>query len=157
MCLFFQSLGYGVKINELIARNKRVLIGFQIEQRKYLVNQFLWPNVRHQWADKDELQPLVDYFQKTLCTDNQLTLRSAMAELTPTTQGVLSLKYKSLRALAQQTNSRFVDWFSDRWPDCTNIAAADYFLSSNVVDIALSVNYRKHNQHKQWNRFRRSY
>jgi hypothetical protein len=152
--LFFQSLGYGVKINELIRQNKRVLIGFQMEQRKYLVNQFLWPNVRHQWAQKDDLQSLVHYFEDTLCTDNQFTLRSAMAELTPTTQGVISRKYKSLREMAETTNNLFMEWFSDRWPLCTNIVAADYFLGSNVVDIALSVNYRKHIKQKQWNRFR---
>lgn len=137
----------------MIRKNKRVLIGFEMDKRKYLVNEFLWPNVRHQWANKDDLEALVDYFKYTLCTDNKYTLRAAMAELTPTTQGVLRMKYKSLRSLAEMTNSQFMDWFSDRWPECVNIVTADYFLGSNVVDIALSVNYKKHIKQKQTNRF----
>ncbi|CAG2111730.1 unnamed protein product [Medioppia subpectinata] len=151
------SVGYGVTVNELIAKNKRVLIGFDMNARKYLFNEFLWPNVRQQWSQKDELQPLVQYFENTLCQDNKNTLRSAMAELTPTIEGVIQQKYKSLRSLAQQTNTKYVEWFSDRWPKCTNIIASDFFLSSNVVDIALSVNHRNNVQQKPFKRFHKFY
>ncbi|CAG2174614.1 unnamed protein product [Oppiella nova] len=151
------SLGYGVTVNELIRKNKRVLIGFDINARKYLFNELLWPNVRQQWGEKDELQPLIQYFEDTLCTDNKNTLRSAMAELTPTMEGIFKLKYKSLRHLALLTNAEFTNWFSDRWPTCVNIIAADYFLSSNVVDIALSVNHRNSIHQKQFKRFHSFY
>ena len=124
-----------------------------MDRRKYLVNEFLWPNVRQQWANKDELEPLIKYFQDYLCTDNRYTLRSAMAEMTPTAQGVLSLKYKSLRALAEETNNEYMEWFNDRWAHCTNIVAADYFLGSNIVDISINVNHRKHSPPKRYHSF----
>jgi hypothetical protein len=139
----FDSLGYGVTINELIHKNKRVLVGFEAKLNKYIESDLLWPNVKHQWGDKDEIEPLIKYFENTLCSDNKHLLRSAMAEMTPNTQGVLTLKYESLRALAHVTNSKYMEWFNDRWPNCVNIVAADYFLGSNVVDIAISVNHRR--------------
>jgi hypothetical protein len=145
----FDSLGYGVKINDLIHKNKRVLIGFEAKLNKYIESDLLWPNVKHQWGDKDEIEPLIKYFENTLCSDNKHLLRSAMAEMTPNTQGVLSLKYESLRSLAQVTNSKYMEWFNDRWANCVNIVAADYFLGSNVVDIAISVNHRRSTKLKQ--------
>jgi len=139
-----------VTINELIRKNKRVLIGFEGKLSKHIESDLLWPNVKHQWGNKDELDPLIKYFESTLCADNKHILRSAMAEMTPSTEGVLSFKYESLRALAQVTNSKYMEWFNDRWANCVNIVAADYFLGSNVVDIAISVNHRRSLRLKQW-------
>lgn len=134
----------------MIHKNKRVLIGFEGKLNNYIESDLLWPNVKHQWANKDELEPLVKYFENTLCNENKHILRSAMAEMTPTTTGALTLKYESLRALAQVTNAKYMEWFNDRWWSCVNIVAADYFLGSNVVDIAISVNHRRSVQLKKW-------
>ncbi|XP_054167803.1 PI-PLC X domain-containing protein 1-like [Oppia nitens] len=137
------SLGYGVTVNELIRQNKRVLVGFDMNSRKYLFSELLWPNVRHQWAQTDSMDQLVKYFDRTLCPDNRHTLRSAMAELTPTIEGIIKLKYKSLRSLAQLTNSRYGQWFGQRWPgQCLNVVASDFFLSTNIVELALDLNRR---------------
>ncbi len=141
----------------MIHKNKRVLIGFSGKLDNYIESDLLWPNVKHQWAEKDELELLIKYFENTLCIDNKHILRSAMAEMTPTTQGVITLKYESLRALAQVTNSKYMEWFNDRWWSCANIVAADYFLGSNIVDIAISVNHRRSVQLKQWKFFMHLY
>ncbi|XP_054167639.1 PI-PLC X domain-containing protein 1-like [Oppia nitens] len=138
------SLGYNVSVNELIGQNKRVLLGFDMSYDKYLSSGLLWPNVRHQWADADDLDELVKYFDETLCQeDSRHTLRSAMAELTPNIEGIIKQKYKSLRSLAQLTNSRYGQWFGQRWPgQCLNVVASDFFLSTNIVELALGLNHR---------------
>ena len=139
------SLGYGITINDLIRLDKRILIGFQTDKSKYLANQYLWPSVRHQWPNTDRLPVLVQYFADTLCNANRKVLRSAMAELTPTRWGVLSFKYTGVRALANITNSHMTEWFADRWSHCANIVAVDFFLSTNIVDIAINANTKQIN------------
>ena len=65
-----------------------------------------------------------------------------MAELTPNTKGVLlDFKYtKYLRGLAYKTNRYMMEWFGERWSHCANIVAVDFFLSTNIVEIAINVN-----------------
>lgn len=130
-------------MNELIKQNKRVIVGFVGKTEKQVESDLLWPNVQHQWGDKDEVQELLKYFNSTLCADKRRVLRSAMAELTPKAEGIISGKYESLRTLAQIVNVNYMNWFNEWFTNCINIVAADYFLGSNVVEIAINANMKR--------------
>lgn len=66
-----------------------------------------------------------------------------MAELTPTIQGIIFQKYHGLRELAQLVNLHYDNWFRRLWWKCSNIVAADFFLGSDIVQIAVDVNRRR--------------
>ena len=134
------SLGYNVKIDKLIQMNKRVLVGFERKSSKVLESDLLWPNVKHQWQNKDDVKDLENSFDNNLCKDKSLTLKSAMAELTPDINKVIKDEYGGLRKMAEQVNHKFDEWFAHRWRNCVNIIAADYFLGSNLVDISIDIN-----------------
>ena len=74
-------------------------------------------------------------------------LKSAMAELTPSIEGIIFLRYHGLRELAQLVNLHYDNWFRRRWWKCANIVAADFFLGSDLVQIAVDVNRRRFTNH----------
>lgn len=137
------SYGYEATIETVLKSNKRVLIGY-LEKDNYIKSDLLWPNCVHQWGNVDELDGLEKYFNNTICSDkNKRRLRSAMAELTPTIDGIIQDKYKGLRHLAQIVNPQITNWFRDRFHNCANIVSPDYFLGSNIIEVVINVNKKR--------------
>nr|XP_046908382.1 PI-PLC X domain-containing protein 1-like [Dermatophagoides farinae] len=134
-------------IGNLIARNQRVLIcyAYKFDVRQLPDSIMLWPPVQHLWADTDKLIELESYIQEQICKPsrsfhNTHLLRSMMAELTPTVEGVLFRRYHGLREMAALVNMNYEQWFRYRWSNCTNIVAGDFFLGSDLIDISIDVN-----------------
>lgn len=81
--------------------------------------------------------------EKNLCGGGRNKLQAMMAQLTPTIQGIIFLKYHGLRELASNVNINFDEWFRHQYWNCTNIVTADFFLGSDIVQIAIDVNQRR--------------
>lgn len=54
------------------------------------------------------------YFERTVCMNAGYEATSAMAQLTPTTWGVIFDKYGGLRKMAQEVNWQISEWFAER-------------------------------------------
>ncbi|CAG2170517.1 unnamed protein product [Oppiella nova] len=135
-------------INEMIESDKRLVIGY--EDKHVLTSDtdrgLVWHPVRHQWANENSVEGLEQYFRSHLCSPHERQyLRSAMAQMTPTFKEIIfSFQSKGgLRQRADTVNPLFPKWFYSQWWDCINIVSADYFLGSNIVDIAIKVNEKK--------------
>mgnify|MGYP000218053944 CR=1 FL=1 len=155
----------------MVRDGKRVVLGYAYKHdpRALLDSDLLWPAVQHLWANTDQLGQLESYMRNRLCGDgdaaNQaqtrrlrgspppygvaatpppiIELRSMMAELTPTFEGIIFQKYHGLRELAAEINQHYDAWFRRRYWRCTNIVSADFFLGSDLVPIAIDVNRRR--------------
>jgi hypothetical protein len=139
------SLGNETTINELLRSGKRLLVGYANKKKNYTRSDLLWPSVQHLWGNVDKLVDLENYFSRVVCPEggNITELRSAMAEFTPTKLGILSDKYGGLRKMAKDVNNPVTTWFRDRWWDCANIVATDFFLGNNIIEVAIEANKKR--------------
>ncbi|RWS14085.1 uncharacterized protein B4U79_03254 [Dinothrombium tinctorium] len=136
--LAHRSDGYDMTIGQLLQRNQRVIIGYD----KYNLHgeQFLFPRIKHLWADTDNITRLEEYFNETLCKISSPEPQSAMAQLTPTPWGVLFDKYGSIRKMSKKVNPLISEWFRERWWGCANIVSIDFILSNSIIDTAIKSN-----------------
>lgn len=67
---------------------------------------------------------------------------AAMAELTPSTLGVLTDWFGGLRNLANRINTNLTLSFKScrQWASCSNIVAVDFFRSTGLVNAAIRLN-----------------
>lgn len=129
---------------------KRVLVGYayKFDVRQFPDSRLFWPAVQHLWANTDKLAPLEKYISDNVCKPgktyhNLHQLRSVMAELTPTFEGIFFRRYHGLRELAALVNMHFEQWFRYKWWNCTNIVSADFFLGTDIVQISIDVNRKR--------------
>lgn len=140
-------------IDEMVKSGKRVILGYfyKRDPRNLFDSDLLWPHVEHLWASTDKFEKLVTYMETKVCnrthSDSRIGagihLQSMQAELTPTLEGKLTLRYHGLRELAELVNMNFDHWFRQLYWKCTNIVSPDFFLGSDVVQIAIDVNRRR--------------
>ncbi|GFU90404.1 hypothetical protein TNCV_1328581 [Trichonephila clavipes] len=135
------SYEYTTPLNEIWKSNKRLLVGYASKQG--IESNLLYPGVFHLWGNKETRPELEEFLNRNMCLFRHRGLWSAMAELTPTTSGVLIDKYGGLRSLAQEVNIYVTKWFRDRWWKCANIVSTDYFLGNNVIDVSIEANAKK--------------
>ena len=105
--------GYDIKLSEVVESGKRLVVGYAAN--RYIRHAALYPRVRHLWAEAENVTTLERYFDRTVCIASGYEATSAMAQLTPTTWGVIFDKYGGLRKMAQQVNWLISDWFSERY------------------------------------------
>ncbi|XP_035228828.1 PI-PLC X domain-containing protein 1-like [Stegodyphus dumicola] len=135
------SFEYSTTLNEIWKSNKRLLVGYASKQA--IESTLLFPGAFHLWGNKETRPELEEFLERNMCHFRHRGLWSAMAELTPTTAGVLIDKYGGLRNLAQEVNSHVTKWFRERWWKCANIVSTDYFLGNNIIDVAIEANAKK--------------
>ncbi|XP_054167795.1 PI-PLC X domain-containing protein 1-like [Oppia nitens] len=138
-----KSMGLRTKLNELIAKNKRIIIGYTSDN--YLIDrQYLFPQTKHLWPNTDIVNEMVDYFNKTICDVFPGELVSSMAQLTAEKFKLIIDLYDGLRTMAQNVNRLITDafhWDSGMgWTDCANVVSSDYFLGNNLIDISIKTN-----------------
>ena len=132
-----QQMGLNSTLNELIAKNKRVVIGYGSDH--YLVV----PKAKHLWPNTDDIEEMVEFFNETICDYYPGQLTSAMAQLTAHRFSILFDKYNGLRGMAQSINRIISDAFdSDNkgWAKCANVVSTDYFLGNNMIEISIKTN-----------------
>lgn len=135
----------------MIRNGKRVVLGYAMKNdaRHLFDSPLFWPNTQHLWAETDNLDKLEQFIGNHVCGDRSSArkgapyFRSVMAELTPSVEGVLLWRYHGLRELAQQVNVHYDEWFRRKWWKCANIVAADFFLGSDIVQIAIDANRKR--------------
>ena len=134
-------------IKAILESDKRLVIGYadKYNLKNMIDNELLWKSVTHLWPNRNSVDGIEKYFNRKLCSDRNRYLRSAMAQITPTVHEIIfALKTDNgLRQRADEVNPKFESWFWHKWWNCINIISADYFLGSNVVEIAMKVNERK--------------
>lgn len=135
------SFEYSTTLNDIWKSNKRLLVGYASKQA--IESNLLFPGAFHLWGNKETRSELEEFLERNMCHFRHRGLWSAMAEMTPTTAGVLIDKYGGLRTLAHEVNSHATRWFRDRWWKCANIVATDYFLGNNIIDVSIEANAKK--------------
>lgn len=128
-------------INELISKNKRIIVGYA--SNDYIKNELIFPQTKHLWPNTDNLNELSKYFNETLCESYPNILYSAMVQLTPDRIGVIGDRYNGLRTMAQTVNYNITESFRNHWSKCANVVASDYFLGNNLIEIAIKSNLVK--------------
>ena len=141
-----------------MGNGKRVILGYAYKNnhKGLFDTDLFWPAVKHLWANTDQMKKLETYMNDNICHNNHnpsseysnsddpiIHLSSVMAELTPSIEGVIFQRYHGLRELAAMTNTNYEHWFRERWWRCVNIVAGDFFLGSDLVQIAIDVNQRR--------------
>ena len=134
-------VGYNLKIGEAVRQGKRAIIGYA--GNRFIRDAHYYPRVRHLWAEAENVTNLEDYFNRMICGVSGFEATSAMAQLTPTTWGVIFDKYGGLRKMAQDVNHVVTQWFEDRWWPCVNIVASDFFLGNNLIELSIEANKRR--------------
>jgi hypothetical protein len=138
----FNGNGYYVRVRDLLNAKTRLVVGYA--GFRYLRREpKLYPRVRHLWAEADNITHLEFYFSTKLCHQISYEATSAMAQLTPTTWGVVFDKYGGLRKMAQDVNYLITNWFSDRWWRCANIVSSDFFLGNNLIQVTIESNKKR--------------
>jgi len=135
------SYEFSTTLNEMWNNNKRLLVGYASKQA--IESNLLFPGTFHLWGNKETRPELEDFLDRNMCHFRHRNLWSAMAELTPTTSGVLIDKYGGLRNLAQDVNRHITKWFRERWWKCANVVSTDFFLGNNIIDVSIDANTKK--------------
>ncbi|XP_015929566.1 PI-PLC X domain-containing protein 1 [Parasteatoda tepidariorum] len=133
------SFSTRASLETLWLTNKRLYVGYA-EKRFRTASPYLFPAVKHLWGDVDEVDDLWSYLNDTVCENSGVRLTSAMAQLTPTTAGVLFNSYGGLRKMASLVNRRVTQWFAENWLECANIVSTDFILGNGITELAISVN-----------------
>jgi hypothetical protein len=101
-----QNLTWNVTLGQLWAMNKRLIVTYSDEANQDGV-PYLWPAVKHQWGNVNQIEELQIYLQGVMDTASQGSLEfawSAMAELTPSTSDVITDSLGGLRNAADAVN-----------------------------------------------------
>jgi hypothetical protein len=134
------KMGLSSTINELIAENKRIIVGYASDDN---TNEYFFPQTKHLWPNTDSMNELEIYFNRTICKSYPNILYAAMVHLTADKIGIISDRYKGLRTMAQTVNQNISELFRSRWSQCANVVASDYFLGNNFIEIAIKSNLVK--------------
>lgn len=135
------KMGLSSTINELIAENKRIIVGYASDD--YISNEYFFPQTKHLWPNTDSMKELEMYFNRTICNRYPNILYAAMVHLTADKIGIIIDRYKGLRTMAQTVNQNINESFRSRWSQCANVVASDYFLGNNFIQIAIKSNLIK--------------
>lgn len=100
---------------------------------------YLSPGVRHLWANAVNLTSLRSYLGDYVCAPSFGITVSSMVQMTAR----FPRNIVSNRKLAQQVNFPATGWFRHDWWQCANIVAMDFFLGSDMINVAIDANLRR--------------
>ena len=108
----------------------------------------MWSSVSQRWGNKRTPSTLEKFLDNTFRDVAPRKLWAAMAELTPTPLDFLGSG--SLRSMANSVNGLLSTWFIEKknWTSRANIVAPDFFLGTNLINIAIEENLRRANENK---------
>uniref|UniRef100_T1HBM1 Varsurf_PPLC domain-containing protein n=1 Tax=Rhodnius prolixus TaxID=13249 RepID=T1HBM1_RHOPR len=135
-------------LNDIWDTNKRLIISYG-DKSIAREHEWLWPPIRQLWGNKQNLDKLYEYLE--YCMSNE-TIRdpkkgmwAAMAQLTPGPLDLLFNPTGSLRHMAHIVNRNLTSWCRNNWWNKANIIAADFFLETDIINIAVASNIMKGN------------
>src|SRR5690349_7751003 len=111
---------------------------------------FLWQSVRQRWGKvKDGSEQLVKFLEdsrRNLTQEFQTSRPFAeMAEMTPEAVDVLTNRYGGLRTMADTVNWNVSKLYRNSFGGGANIVAVDFYLETDIVQIAIDWNRKKFN------------
>lgn len=103
----------------------------------------MWSSVSQRWGNKQTPESLERFLDNTFREVTPRKLWAAMAELTPTPLDFLG--NGSLKEMADTLNPQLNTWFTEKqnWTSRANIVAPDFFLGTNLIEIAIGENLRR--------------
>ncbi|GAB6027664.1 hypothetical protein CHUAL_001905 [Chamberlinius hualienensis] len=133
------SVGYQVTMDAIWQSNKRLIVSYSNPER--INSALLWPGIPQLWANTMN----GDYLK--IFMDNEMNKQrtiiwSAQLEFTPTAADVV-FSPSSLRILADKINRNVTEWCRDIWWDRANVVAVDFFLGSNIIEVAIDSNLKR--------------
>lgn len=100
--------------------------------------EFTGLGVKHLWANTKDLSTLQSFLDEKVCEPTFGTPTSAMAQTTAQLPFL-----KSNRKMAQDVNSHVTRWFRENWWRCANLVATDFFLGTDMINVAIQSNLRR--------------
>ncbi|GLV43982.1 Phosphatidylinositol-specific phospholipase C X domain containing [Carabus blaptoides fortunei] len=147
---YFQKSPDGPTLNELWKQKKRLIICYA-DTTSAINSDILWDAISQKWGNQQSVEGLKSYIDNANSnhvSPNNNNLWAAMAELTPSTAsvllGILSSK-RSLGHMADSVNRNLTAWYREEWCGVANIVATDFFLSNDIINVAIDCNLRKTN------------
>ncbi|KAK8756542.1 PI-PLC X domain-containing protein 1-like [Amblyomma americanum] len=95
--------------------------------------------VKHLWANAADLSTLRSFLSEKVCEPTFGTPTSAMVQMT----AQLPYFIKSNRKMAQEVNLHSSRWFREDWWRCANLVATDFFLGTDMINVAIEANLRR--------------
>lgn len=141
------DMGMNRPIRELVALNKRILVGYARDKRN---RRFFHTNALHVWPKTDDRGTLLQYLNERSCRSPSTPyFVSLMGALTPKIFGLIRDKYDGLRAMAELINYDLTVHVFDQWWQCINVICTDYFLGNNLIEITIEANLQR--ERRNWN------
>ncbi|CAN7939180.1 unnamed protein product, partial [Ixodes hexagonus] len=145
--LLIQRNATGAKLSDILGqcqpasrgarRRRTVIVCYNNNYRQE--SRYLSHGVKHVWADAVDLKSLQSHLGTYISTSSSGVPFSSMVQMTSRFPKYLV----SNRKLAQKVNFHATGWFRDDWWRHSNIVAMDFFLGSDMVNVAIDANLRR--------------
>lgn len=137
-----KSLSPNPTLGELWDSGTRLIVTYPSSEGS--ASPYLWNAVHHLWGNVDNLEDLKSYMDNGIPEQSgRGSLWSAMTEFTPSALDVAMDRWGGLRGAAAITNPPVTGWLRNDWWDMVNIVSMDFFLSSDVVSVAIEANKKR--------------
>ncbi|KAI5736279.1 hypothetical protein M8J76_001711 [Diaphorina citri] len=128
--------------------NKRLIIFYGEEPRLAKASPILWEPLHHFSGRKQTVSGLFHYIEDIMSRSEQITytkgLWNVMAHLTPDPLAFYSHPEQiSLRSISENSNRNISDWFVKYWWKNASIISTDFFLNTNIINMAVNTNIYK--------------
>lgn len=124
--------------------SRRIILGYGHGSIVSEYFPFTWPAIHHRWADVDDIDSLKDYLYRVNNEPiNSMTPVSDMAQMTPTTNGVIVDKYKGLRKMADVSNPLVSAWYRHDLGPKANIVSLEFLRGTTVIKNCMQWNVKR--------------
>lgn len=140
------TVGWSAKLEDIWARNRTVILSYNNNYVAAKYPNLVWSPIAQRWGNVQSVEALKNYLYKqhqNPGTPSDYPLLADMAELTPTTAGVITGRSPGLREMADAVNRPVTQWYLEDLGPTTNVVAVDFVRGTSIVDVALYWNHRK--------------
>ncbi|CAG7827403.1 unnamed protein product [Allacma fusca] len=135
-----KSLTIDVTLNQLLDAKKYVILTYNDDFHPK--RNLLWSPLQHAWGDKNIVQNLLDYLPTAIsqygCSNR---FWSAMAELTPGSNDIITRPNYGLRNMASDVNKPLNEWYrKPEWYSKSNIVSTDFYFGNDLIQTCIKVN-----------------
>lgn len=133
--------GWDTQLDQIWNQSKRIILGYNDGSIISEYFPFTWPAISHRWANVDEIEPLKQYLYKV--NNDPITSMipvSDMAQMTPTTNGVIIDKYKGLRKMADASNPLASEWYRHDLGPKANIVSLEFLRGTTIIKDGMKLN-----------------
>ncbi|KAG5667980.1 hypothetical protein PVAND_015938 [Polypedilum vanderplanki] len=143
------AIGWDVTLGDIWYRGNRIIVAYDYHSIVQEHSTFLFPSVRQRWGKVKEgfasLEKFLKESRENMSRESQFFSRpyAEMAELTPEAIDVITNRYGGLRKMADSVNWHVTRMYHGEFGRRANIVAVDFYLATNIIEIAIEWNKRK--------------